>query len=250
VLERAYEFVPPAKMESSRNLVTFLFQNEDRYLTPDGVNIAAVLTTLKDNNLLQLSFNQPQELELVFSTAQSPLVFMRSVTEALNALGYNLFLTKSMHKEGGNFTWSISLSTQNVPNPLNLSAELSSRGCEVLDIRKSADRWSYTIDSRNARIDAILLARGKKTELKKPFAPYILSVNGGIRRISVETHGADHWYPKVSFYDEALHLLGQDDIDRRQLSYIAKVPSGAAYIKLDDRYTLDNIKRGLRVTLE
>jgi hypothetical protein len=239
------------KAASSKNLISFLFQNEDKYIDKNGnIDSILVLKTLKDNSLLELYFKEPQELEMTFITQQNPLLFVRVITESLNSMGYNFFITKKAVKTPEEFIWSISLSTQNVPSPLLLNDNFKAHGCTILDIGKEENNWIYKIDSRNAKIDTIPLNAKVRTALKKPLTPYILSINSGMDTMTFWAHVSDHWYPKISFYTENLQLIKTLEQDKTTQSIKIKPPKGSAYIKIEDKYTLENIKRGLSVLIE
>ncbi|MDR1285532.1 MAG: hypothetical protein LBJ88_04945 [Campylobacteraceae bacterium] len=251
VNEKANEFISKSKLSTSKNLISFLFANASKYYDKDGeIDVILILETLRDNGLLGLSFKEPQELELIFITKQNPLIFMRVISESLNSMGYNLFLTKKVSKSIDEFVWHISLSTQNVPNPLLLGDNLKAHGCEVLDIKKEDNTWSYIVDSENAKIDTIKVEPNKKIALKKPFAPYILELNDNTKTITLEANPSDYWHPNINFYDENLHLIHTIKLDKREMAIKLKVPQNSVYVKVDDKFTLENIKRGLTVTFE
>ncbi|MDR1554933.1 MAG: hypothetical protein LBS39_02780 [Campylobacteraceae bacterium] len=251
VNEKANEFISKSKLNTSKNLISFLFANTNKYYNENGeINIMLVLKTLKENGLLELFSKEPQELELVFATKQNPLIFIRAISESLNSMGYNLFLTKKVSKSIDEFVWHISLSTHNVPDPLLLNENLKLHGCEILDITKNGNVWSYTIDSQNAKIDTIKIESNKKVALKKPFSPYLLELNDDTKTIILEANPSDHWYPKINFYNESLYLIHVIELDKRETAIKLKVPQSSVYMKVDDKFTLENIKRGLTVTFE
>jgi hypothetical protein len=239
------------KVASSKNLIAFLFQNEDKYIDKNGnIDSILVLKTLKDNSLLELYFREPQELEMTFITQQNPLLFVRVIMESLNSMGYNFFITKKAIKTPEEFIWSISLSTQNIPNPLLLNDNFRAHGCTILDIEKEDNNWIYKIDSSNAKIDTISLDAKVRTNLKKPLTPYILSINSDINTMTFWAHVSDHWYPKISFYTQNLQLIKTLEQDKITQSIKIKPPKDSAYMKVEDKYTLENIKRGLSVLIE
>ncbi|MDR1976150.1 MAG: hypothetical protein LBQ18_04095 [Campylobacteraceae bacterium] len=239
------------KAAQTKNLITFLFQNEEKYLDKKGnVDSILVLKTLQDNALLELYSKEPQELELTFITKQNPLLFMRVVTEALNSMGYNFFITKKALKTSDEFSWSISISAQNTPSPLLLNDNLKAHGCVILNIAKVNNNWIYTIDSRDAKIDTIFIVEKIRTNLKKPLVPYMIAANENVNTITFWAHASDHWFPKISFYTQNLQLIRTVEQDKRTQNIKIKPPKTAAYIKVEDKYTLENIKRGLSVLIE
>lgn len=251
VNEKASEFISKSKLNTSKNLISFLFANVSKYYDKNGdINVILILQTLKDNGLLNLSFKEPQDLELVFTTKQNPLVFMVAVSESLNSMGYNIFLTKNISKSFDEFIWRISLSTHNVPNPILLNENLKAHGCEILDITKNDNVWSYIVDSEYAKVDTIAIEPNKKTDLKKPFMPYIIALNDDTKAIILEANPSDYWYPKINFYNENLYPIKTIEINKRETVIKLSIPKNSVYVKVEDKYTLENIKRGLSVTFE
>jgi hypothetical protein len=236
---------------SSKNLITFLFQNENKYIDKNGnIDSILVLKTLRDNSLLELYSKEPKEVELTFIAEQDPLLLVRVITESLNSMGYNFFITKKALKTSEEFTWTVSLSAQNIPNPLLLNDNLKAHDAAVLDIEKKDINWIYKIDMSNAKIDTLPIPARTRTSLKKPLTPYMIAVNADINTITFWAHVSDHWYPKISFYTQNLQLIKTVEEDKKIQTMKLKPPKTAVYMKVDDKYTLENIKRGLGVLIE
>ncbi|MDR1008298.1 MAG: hypothetical protein LBL65_07075 [Campylobacteraceae bacterium] len=249
-LDKANSFAN-INVASSKNLITFLFQNEEKYLDKNGnIDSILVLKTLKDNSLLELYSKEPKEFELTFITKQNPLLFIRIITESLNSMGYNFFITKKAVKTPEEFVWTISLSTQSVPNPLLLNDNLKAHDAAILDIEKKSENWMYKIDVSNAKIDTIPIVTKTRTNLKKPLVPYIIAINANIDTITFWAHISDYWSPKISFYTQNLQLIKMVEEDKKTQTMKLKPPKTAAYMKIEDKYTLENIKRGLSILIE
>jgi hypothetical protein len=240
-----------AKTVSSKNLIAFLFQNEDKYIDKNGnIDSILILKTLKDNSLLELYSKEPKEVELTFAAKQNPLLFIRVITESLNSMGYNFFITKKALKTSEKFIWTISLSTQNVPSPLLLNDNLKAHNAAILDIEKRGDNWNYEIDASNAKIDTVPIAVKTRTSLRKPLVPYMIAININVDTITFWAHASDYWSPKISFYTQNLQLIKMIEEDKKTQTIKLKPPKTAAYMKVEDKYTLENIKRGLSVLIE
>jgi hypothetical protein len=249
-LDKANKFAN-VNVASSKNLIAFLFQNEGKYLDKDGnINSILILKTLKDNSLLELYSKEPKEVELTFTAKQNPLLFIRVITESLNSMGYNFFITKKALKTSEKFIWTISLSTQNVPSPLLLNDNLKAHNAAILDIEKRGDNWNYEIDASNAKIDTVPIAAKIRTSLRKPLVPYMIAINTNVDTITFWAHASDYWSPKISFYTQNLQLINTVEEDKRMQTMRLKPPKTAAYMKVEDKYTLENIKRGLSVLIE
>jgi hypothetical protein len=249
-LDKANSFAN-VNVASSKNLITFLFQNEEKYLDKEGnINSILILKTLKDNSLLEFYSKEPKEFELTFIAKQNPLLLIRVITESLNSMGYNFFITKKALKTSEEFIWTISLSTQSVPSPLLLNDNLKAHNAMILDIEKKGINWVYTIDANDAKIDTVPVAAKIRTSLKKPLVPYMIAVNDNINTVTFWAHVSDYWYPKISFYTQNLQLIKTIEESKKTQTIKLHPPKTAAYMKVDDKYTLENIKRGLSILIE
>ncbi|MDX1808466.1 MAG: hypothetical protein R3331_02890 [Sulfurospirillaceae bacterium] len=234
------------------NLVKILFKNESNfYRQSDGsVDSLKVIKELQDNGLLKLFYNSPIFLHIKFITDKNPLIFTRVISESLEAIGYNYFLTEEAAKSENKFTWTINLKTKRIINPILFAQELEKRGCKIEDIiKENDDHWEYKIDSQDAKLNTVKLENDINTDLPKPIQPYWIE-NNNAKSIKIKTSFSDHWYPLVLFLDRGLHLISQTKINERTYGITLKVPKDCKYIRIGDIYTLDNIKHGLSVYLK
>ena len=247
--DKIASFMDKKKYESSGNLISFLFSPKENYYKNNNVDALSVIRTLNSNGLLNLYSKEPKDIELIFYIDFNPLVSLKVISESLSSMGYSFFLTKKIIKSNNGLEWHINISTQNIPNPINLEDSLSQRGCFIENISKDENIWSYQINTQFATIEALELKKGVQNELTKSLSAYWVKVDD-VKKIIIRSHNADNWYPKITFYDEGLNLLQKIEEDQRRYVLRTSIPEKAHYIKLEDKYTLDNIKRGLRVTLE
>jgi hypothetical protein len=249
-LDKATSFAN-VNVASSKNLIAFLFQNEEKYLSKEGgINSILILKTLKDNSLLELYSKEPKDFELTFISKQNPLLLIRVITESLNSMGYNFFITKKAVKTEEEFVWTISLSTQSIPSPLLLNDNLKAHDTVILDIEKEGDNWIYNINTDNAKIDTIPINAKTRASLKKPLTPYMIAINNSMNTVTFWAHVSDYWHPRISFYTQNLQLIKTIEEDKKTQNIKLKPPKTAAYMKVEDKYTLENIKRGLSVLIE
>ena len=52
------------------------------------------------------------------------------------------------------------------------------------------------------------------------------------------------------FYDKDLKIIDNYTKERKSYNVSLKIPSGAKYVKIGDLYTLENIKRGLKIKIQ
>lgn len=246
--DKIHSFLSEYKYKESKNLINYIFSPRENYYKNDDVDSIAILETLNNNGLLELFLNEPRDVELVFHVNFNPIVSIKNIADSLNSMGYSFFLTKKISKSLEGLYWHISISTQYVPNPALLNSSLNSRGCEIESVSKNGNTWSYQINSRRASIDSITLKKGIEEQFKKPLTPYWFNTKDGINNMIVKSSYADFWHPRISFYTESLELINIIDLSDRKYSIRVNIPKKTAYIKIEDRYTLDNIKRGLKIT--
>jgi len=249
--EKIESFIGIKEYKIQKNLIHVLFKNEKVFLQDDGnVDDLKVLKQLKDSGLLKLFFKNPQELNLSFFTKDSPLIFMRVINDSLASMGYNYYLTKEIKKNNDGFLWEINLSTEHVVDPIYFTDRLKERGCVVDKINKeNKHKWFYSINTENITILAILMDSDVTNKLKKPIKPYWVNVED-MKSISLRTRIADKWHPDVVFFDEKLNVVKDYRKDAVVNAIKIKVPDSAKYVKINDLYTLDNIKRGMSVYLK
>ena len=85
--------------------------------------------------------------------------------------------------------------------------------------------------------------------LKKPLKPYIIQV-GNISSITINSNAGNSWYPNVIFYDNDFKIIEVVEKESLHKSLKLDVPNNTKYIKIDDFYSLANLKRGLNITKE
>ncbi len=247
--DKIASFMDAKKYEESKNLISFLFFPKENYYKNSNIDTISVIKTLNTNGLLNLYSKEPKDIELVFYVDFNPLVSLKVISESLTSMGYSFFLTKKIIKSNEGLKWHINISTQHIPNPITLEENLNQRGCFIEDILKDENVWSYKINTQFVTIDALSLQKDMQHELKKSLSAYWIKLED-VKRVTIRSHNADFWYPKILFYDEGLNLLSKTEEDNRKLTLRVSVPKKAKYIKIEDRYTLENIKRGIKVTLE
>ena len=232
-------------------LINKIFQNrEDFYLTDEKVDILKVIKTLKENGLLNLFFESPKENIITFKTNSNPIFFMKIIQDNLNNLGFMFTFTKEIDFNDNLFIWKIKFDSEYTLDPEMFSSFLIKNGCDILEIsRKSESKWEYFINVDRAYLNVKKLVLKERTRLKKPLSDYWLNISGG-SKISIASYGGNRWYPKIVIYDKNLHILKVYKKDEKTDWLVIYLPPSSYYIKISDSYTLNNLKYGLRVTLE
>ncbi len=236
----------------NKSLIDYLFLDKAQYYQNGSINYIAVMEKLKDNGLLKVGLNKPQNVTISFYISDDPLKSLNIISESLKSLGYYYYFTKNLIKDKEkNIIWTISLKTQSALDPLLLSKELEKNNCLFEDIRKENEiKWVYKIDTSNANLSkAKKIILNEKIVFRKPLKPYLLQIDKGTK-IYIQSKIGNYWFPKVIFYDKHLKILDILKKDIKTDSIKLDIPEETEYIKIDDLYTLTNIKRGLSVTIK
>lgn len=249
--DKIESFIGEKVFNTQKNLINILFQDKSRFLNKDSsVNDLEVLKGLKESGLLKLFYGTPKDLELSFFNKEDSLIFMRVINESLSLMGYNYFLTKKVLKNEDGFLWTIIISTEHMVDPIIFSKRLENRGCYFEEIKRTSElKWYYKINTDAIKIDALEIEPNTTVKLKKPIKPYWINVED-MQSISFRSRIADKWHPSIVFFDKKLDVVRDYRDDNVVDSLKLKIPKSAKYIKIEDIYTLDNIKRGISIYLK
>jgi len=238
-------FIGKDKYMRNKAYIDIIFAPKVKYFRGKNIDSVKVISTLKENGLLNLFFKKPTTINLNFKTSGSPLFFVKIMGNSLRNIGYYRYVTKESILDNREFTWSITLISEYATDPLILQKELRKSGCYVVDIEKnSAIDWTYVIDMRDAHLNVKKLDVNEELKLKRSIYADWLDISN-ITRLEIISSRRNHWYPRISYYDNSLHLLKVVSQDRKRRKIILNIPKNAKYIKISDIYTLKNLKDGL-----
>ena len=235
-------FMDQELYEKNRKFIEIIFSPKSNFYKNSSVDIVKIVATLKDNGLLKLFFDRPQELNLHFKTDGSPLFFVKLMSDSLRNMGYYRYVTTASSSDGLEFTWSISLDSEYATDPLILQKELLKNGCKIVDItRISPTEWTYVINLTDGSLNFYKLRPAQKIALKRSLYAHWLNVED-VDRLIITSSLRNHWYPYIAFYDTSLGLIKVLKRDKRSKRIIVHIPKFAKYIKISDIYTLKNLK--------
>ncbi len=235
---------------SNRGLINLLFKDKEKFLQGNKTDLAQISKVLEENNLLNLKLGKISDIELSFATKQkNSLLFVKIVKEVLSSIGYSNTLTKKAIKDSSGFLWTISLRTRTMIDPYQIVKEFSKRGAIVERIKRNSKfSYRYDVDIFDAKVNAISPPPNQALRLKKPLKPYWIDVYGA-KSIKIVSLGGNRWHPYIVFYDSNLKIIDNYTKERKSYNISIKIPRGARYIKISDLYTLQNIKRGMKITV-
>ena len=238
-------FLSEESFFKNQEFIKLIFSPQAEYYNQDRVDVVKVTKTLKDNGLLNLFFDNPQELKLSFKTSGSPLFFVKIMGDTLRNIGYYRYVTVESNLDSSEFTWKISLNSEYATDPQILQQELNKSGCSIIDInRNTSSDWEYSVDMSNGYLNIPSLQSSSNVKLKRSLYAHWLNVSE-VKNLRIESSLRDRWYPKIAYYDKQLHLLKVIKQDTKTRTLSLQIPKCAKYIKISDMYTLKNVKDDL-----
>ena len=233
---------------AKKKFLNIIFKDQQKFYIGSQVDIHKVLSTLNENNLINLNFKKSRELYLSFATQQNnPLIFMKMIQNTLNTLGYSTPSTQKVMRDYSGFMWKVTLKTSSAIDPLLFAKELTKQGCYISKMKRySKTNWRYNINISDIDIVPKVTEFNKKIALKKPLNPYWLDVENA-KILLLSSSRSNSWHPYIVFYDRDLKVL--DTISKELKSYNERlsIPRDTKYVKISDIYTLENLKRGLSI---
>ena len=236
----------------NRSLIDYLFRDNSAFFSDGTINYIAVMEKLKENGLLKVGLNKPKEISITFIISDDPLKSMKIISDSLTTLGYYHYFTKQLiYEENQTIRWSINLKTEAAIDPLMLSKELAKNNCKFVDIRQEGFvKWMYKIDTSNSILsNAYKITKNERVDFRKPLDPYFIKIDDA-KTLNIISKYGNQWFPRVVFYDKHLNILAIEKTNEKKDSLLLEIPEETNYIKIDDIYTLANIKRGLSVIIK
>lgn len=245
------DILGPSAFNKHKNLINYIFKGSSSYYNNGQVNYIALTSKLQSNGLLKLKYGSTKYINVSFKISDTPKKSLLILKSALKSLGYYYYLVQDAKYDRNNYIWNIKLKTEAAINPLRLAKALAKNNCKVSYIkREGVYNWKYSINSDNSKIyKAKNLTTNNQLSLKKPLKPYILKISNA-NSLKITSNSGNRWHPDVVFYDNDLNIIENFKDDSLHQTLRVDVPNNTTYIKINDLYSLANLKRGISVTKE
>ena len=234
-----------------KNLITHLFSNESNFYINNQIDYTKIMQELDKNGVLKSTGGANQRISFSFTANKDPKKTIRNISEILKSMGQYNFITKEEIVVDDSLKWTIEIKTAAAISPLKLSQELQSINCYMVDIKREGNYdWNYSLNTNNSSVyKAEDLIQNSQLSLKKPLKPYMIKI-AGAKVINIKSVPGNIWYPSVVFYNDSLNIIGTYQENSLHKSLKLEVPKNTKYIKIDDLYTLANIRQGINITKE
>ncbi len=216
VEDKIRNFIGEGPYKINKNFIDKIFQNRQAFFQDGMVDNKKILENLKSNGLLNLRFDLPKEVNIIFSSHTSPIFLLRTINSVLASMGYSYFEVKKAQYDEGLTSIVFSFASEYMIDPLIVLEEMHKRGYIFNDVKKINDQaWEYDVtlvDSRLANAKNIEI--GDSLELKEVSGEYWLQISEGSGNVSVIANNHE-WKPKIVFFDKNLQII---DILKKQTS--------------------------------
>jgi len=236
--------------QRNRGMIKLLFKDRSKFIKDNHLDFVKITKTLEKNHLLDTKLKKISNIKISFATKQkNSLLFIKIVKEVLSTAGYTNAMTSKAIRDNSGFLWQITLKSKNMIDPSLIARAFEKREATITKIKKiSKEQYRYDIDITEAKINALKLETNQETKLTKPLHPYWIDIRAA-NIVRISSLVGNSWHPYIVFYDQDLNILDNYTKVRKSYNISLKIPKDARYLKISDLYTLQNIKRGLKITL-
>lgn len=247
--EKIKSFIGEKEYLGSQKIINILLGDKKQYYLDDKtVDVVKLLKVLKKNGFMRLDLKSVNKVNITFTTQSNPLLFLKILNSTLNSMGFNFYVTKKALKIGKSFSWTIQMNSEYLVDPVVLSNELKKYGCSITDIvKKSKTDWRYFITSLNAKLLSKEVNSEVSYKLKKPIKRYWLTLLDKPGTIYIKSYPLNKWHPFIVFFDSSLDILRVYTDGEVAKNLQLDVPDNSKYIMIDDKYTISNIRSGLKI---
>lgn len=172
-----------------------------------------------------------------------PIVSIRTLTHAFNAVGYKLDIDTLSIQNGAGDLHGTAIGNK-VFNPAALSENLKEQGIRMERAHLDKNGLSLIVDTRNAFWNIPLLGADEGSELKRANAAQWFRVEEG-QTIRIEPPYTGKWYPDLAVLDSSMHVLSSFRSSEPKEELQFELPQGAYYLKITNAQGMKVLKEGM-----
>ncbi|EAJ0334938.1 hypothetical protein ACS0H5_001734 [Campylobacter lari] len=227
-----------------------LFARNDYKDERGNVDIYTISQILKTNSLANFILNEPKTLTFSFKAQADSVLFFKTINDTLNELGYIYFIPTELTLRENYITYKLAVDSQYMLDPGVFYKALLGSSVFIKDIYKISElNYEYELDFSKAKPKVnTQIPLNTITQLNKPLREYIIDLQGA-KSMELSAHNLDSWFCKIQFLDKNLNFIQGVESTHKQNEVNVNIPLGAKYAIIGDMFSLDNIKRGLKIYL-
>ena len=244
------DIIGPEEYSSKKKLIEIIFQDNDYFFDDGSLDYIKILEKLESENLLKIQNKNTASLKIAFSTSDHNLqIFLKVIKDTLFSLGFNNFYTIKAIKNFKEFVWIVSLGNNYTLDPLIFAKKLREKNVFISDMKRySLTNWNYVLNIKNATIVTTKYPFDQEVQLTKSMRSYWLNLQD-CKKITIKSYPSDSWHPYIVLYTKNLNIIKTIKKNRVIKEISINIPLDAKYLKIDDLYTLKNIKNGFKIYL-
>lgn len=172
-----------------------------------------------------------------------PIVSIRTLTHAFNAVGYKLDIDTLSIQNGAGDLHGTAIGNK-IFNPAALSENLKEQGIRMERAHFDKNGLSLIVDTRNAFWNIPLIGADEGSELKRANAAQWFRVEEG-QTIRIEPPYTGKWYPDLAVLDSSMHVLSSFRSSEPKEELQFELPQGAYYLKITNAQGMKVLKEGM-----
>jgi len=235
---------------SKKKFIDIIFKEKDYFKNDGSLDYENILQKLRDEGLLKLK-DSSSPLKVAFTTKQKNLqIFLKVVKDTLFTLGFNNIYTLKAIKRGREFVWVVSLGNNYMLDPLLFAKLMAEKNIYIEDMKRySATNWNYVLNISQAVIVPQKLEYNDIIKLNKTMSAYWVNIKDS-QKVQIQSSIHNSWHPYVVLYNKDLKIISSIKKNKVSQKISLNIPADAMYMKIDDFYTLKNIKDGLSIFIQ
>ncbi len=248
-LDEAKGMLSARSVAGHQRLLALLFSRDADFRTAGGYDVGKIAGVLKENGLLRTALPTEREVRVSFQSGEdeSPTLFLKVVGGALLQTGVPAPLTRGARFDGSVYRWDIAYKSASLPDPQALQKALRRYGARLARARLTQEGdWFFLIKTDRAFLPVARLRAGQSRRVLRPLRPIWFDVSA-IKSVTFRENPGSHWYPSVTVYDKMLNVLSVKRPRQRTRYLRLRLPRTARYVKVTDRFSIENLRYGLRV---
>ncbi len=239
-----------SEFNSKKKFIEIIFKDKDSFKDGSYLDYPKILQKLRDEGLLKLS-TVSSPLRVAFTTnSGNNQIFIKVVKDTLFSLGFSNIDTIKVVKRGKKFIWVVSLGNNYMLDPLLFSKSMKEKNIYIEGLKRySVTNWNYVLNVKNAVIIPKKLEYNDIIKLQKSLRSYWLNIEDA-KKVQIQSSLNNSWHPYVVLYNKDLKIISTVKKDKKTSKLDINVPSDAMYLKIDDLYTIKNIRDGLNILIQ
>lgn len=181
-------------------------------------------------------------LNTKISFTGEPMVSVRTITQAFNAVGYKLELEELIIESGSGKLLGSAIGNKAF-SPAALGENFKEQGIRIERAHVDNNALTLTLDTQNAIWNTPLLGSDEGSELKRTNTPQWFRVEEG-QHIRIEPPYTGKWYPDIAVLDVSMQILSSFRSSEPKEELEFELPIGGYYLKVSNAQGMKVLKEG------